>query len=316
MTVGRADSARSVAGAVVVGLLMFVVLVLYAPDSVAFSPNNYGWNGIEGISSAYRVSFASSLSSVPPGAVLVIMQPSINFSKADVEAVGAILAGGGTVVVADKSGVANSLLTGLGSGITIESGYSIDDPLFNWRTSTLPTALLTPGAASLFPFASGVSGIALNQPSPLLLRGENDSSVAVTSQFSYDVARPNSSQVAKGPFVVAAAERMGKGTLLVVSDSQFLLNSEWTIADNRALIGNLFAGSSVYIDASHWTASPLASSTAQLKGGFRAAYAAVAAGPDRYLFAGASVVVALALVPTRGRPLFHNRFLEDGDGES
>ena len=297
MTVGRRNASRAVAAAIMLGLLLFGLLALYAPDSVAFSPNNYGWNGIEGISSTYKVSFTTSLSSVPAGSVLAIMQPSLNFSAADVQAVGSLLRGGGTVVVADKSGVANSLLTGLGSGITIQSQYSISDPLYNWKAKTLPTALILPGTASRFPFAANVSGIALNQPSPLLLQKGADVSAAVTSQLSYDVAQPGSGQVSKGPFVVAAAEKVGNGTLLVVSDSQFLLNSESTIADNGALIGNLFINASVYIDASHWTSSPLTSSTAELKAELREAYGMLSGSPIRYILTLSFVVLAIALVP-------------------
>ena len=323
MTVGRLDSARALAAAAMLGLLLFVVLVLYAPDSVAYSPNNYGWNGIEGISSAYHVNFTTSLASVPAKSVLVIMQPNVNFTSADVDAVRRLLAGGGTAVVADRSGVANSLLTGLGSGITIQSEYSISDPIYNWKARSLPTALIDPAIASQFLLAENVSGIALDQPSPLSLHDSADVSVAVTSQLSYDVARPNSSLVGEGPFVVAAAQKFGNGTLLVVSDSQFLLNSEWTIADNHALIGNLFTNSSVFIDASHWTASPLASSTAQLKAEFRQTYNSLSGSPARYVLTVSSVLVAFTLVPSlkssRARPtvpgersaLFHKGFLEE-----
>jgi Domain of unknown function (DUF4350) len=301
MTVGRANAGRAVFCAVILGLVFFGVLVVYAPDSAPLSPNNYGWNGLERAYSTYGLSFTTSLSSVPAGAVLVVMQPSVNFSPADVAAVRLHLAAGGTVVVAGKSGFATSLLERLGSGISIESGYSISDPIYNWKAKTLPTALVETGAASRFPFAANVSGIALNQPSPLVLRDSSAEVVAATSAFSYDVSSPGSSQVSKGPFAVVAAEVVGKGTLLVVSDSLFFLNSELTIASNAALIGNLFAGSAVFVDASHWTSSPLTSSTAQLKAQFREAYSQLSGSPARYIVTISFVLVALALVPSRER---------------
>jgi len=291
VNVGRRNTARGILAAILLAVMAFVVLVQYAPDSVAFSPNNYGWNGLQGISSAYNVNLTNSLSSLPTRAVLAILQPSVDFGSADANSVKGFLLGGGTVLVADKSGVANSLLSGVGAGITIESQYSISDPVYNWKGSTVPTALVLQTAHEAY--LANVSGIALNQPSPLALSGSAASKVAITSQFS-------ETQVGnRGPFVVMASEQIGAGTLVVVGDSQFLLNSEWTIASNRVLIGNLFANRSVFIDTSHWMNSPLTSSTAQVRAELRQTYATISTVPLRYGFALLMVVLALLLVPQR-----------------
>jgi len=215
----------------------------------------------------------------------------VNFSPADASSVRNFLMGGGTVLVADKSGVANSLLQGIGSGIVIQSQYTISDPVYNWKAKTVPTALVLPEAAAHAPYLANVSGIALNQPSPLALTNSAASQVAITSQFS------ETQYGSKGPFVVMASERIGTGALIVVGDSQFLLNSEWTIANNKILIGNLFAKTSIFIDASHWTSSPLASSTAQMKAELGQIYATISTVPLRYVFVLVTVGVALALVP-------------------
>jgi len=292
MNVGGRNSARGILTAIVLAVLAFVLLVQYAPDSMAFSPNNYGWNGLQGVASTYNVNFTTSLSSLPAKGVLAILQPSVNFSSADASSVRSFLMGGGTVLVADKSGVANSLLQGIGSGIVIQSRYSISDPVYNWRAKSVPTALVLPSAGAAY--LANVSGIALNQPSPLALANSAASQVAITSQFS-ETQTGN-----RGPFVVMASERMGAGTIIVVGDSQFLLNSEWTIANNKVLIENLFANSGVFIDASHWMNSPLTSSTAQVKAELRQIYATISTVPLRYLVVLMMVGVALALVPQMG----------------
>jgi len=285
------NAVRGVAGALLLGALAFVLLVQYAPDSVAFSPNNYGWNGLQDVASEYNVNFTTSLSGLPTKAVLAILQPSVNYSSGDADLVRGFLLAGGKVLVADKSGVANSLLRGIGSNITIEEQVSIGDPVYNWKAESVPTALVLPGMASTDPFVANVSGLALNQPSPLLFSGSGPVQLAVTSQFSETQAG------SRGPFAVMASEKVGAGTLVVVGDSQFLLNSEWTVADNSVLIGNLFGNGGVFIDASHWSASPLTSSTAQVKAGLRQAYASISSSPLRYVFATALVGLALALVP-------------------
>jgi Domain of unknown function (DUF4350) len=294
MKVGRGNSARGVAAAAILGFLAFALLVQYAPDSVAYSPNNYGWNGLHAVASAYGVKFTTGFASIPPGSTLVVGAPSINFTGAQADAVRAFLARGGTLLVADKSGVANSLLLKLGSAITIQNGYAISDTTYNWKSGSLPTALVLPGAGGRFGFLSNVTGIAMNQPAPLQISGSRAVEVAITSQFS--TATSSSPGVAglRGPFVVAAAEKFGNGTLLVVGASQFLLNSEWTLANNRALIGNLFANGNVFVDTSHWGAS----STAQVKAEVGRAYSLVSATPARYIAALFVVGLALMLVPS------------------
>lgn len=319
MNVGRRNAVRGMVAAAILGFIVFDLLVVYAPDAVAFSPNNYGWNGLSDVFSVHGVNFTISLSTVPARSVLVIMQPSVNFTSGDAAAVFSHLQGGGTVLVADKSGAANSLLGQLGSGMMIENRYTIFDPIYNWKAKNVPTALVLPGAASKFPYVENVSGIALNQPSPLLLQKRGDTKVAITSPLSYEVALPNNStRIRGGFFVVAAAEKVGNGTLFVIGDSQFFLNSEWTIAGNSVLIRNMFGNASVYIDASHWATSPLTSSNAQLRAESGEIYAFISGFPMRYVTTALVVAVALALVPgsergvkkptgTRAQPTVLNR---------
>jgi Domain of unknown function (DUF4350) len=299
--------ARATAAAVILALLLFTLLVAYAPDSVALSPNNYGWNGLQGVSSRYNLNYTTSLAALPSRGVLVVMQPSVDFGAGDVQYVRSFLDSGGTLLVADKSGYANSLLTGLKVGITIDSNHSVEDTIYNWKAKTVPTALVLPGAVSHFPQVANVTGIALNQPSPLLLQ-KGATEIAETSQLSFDVnasragggllATASPPKVASGPFAVAAAAKVGNGTVFVVGDSQFLFNSEWTIADNEVLIGNLFSKATVLIDASHWLAGPLSSSTAQVKGELRQLYGGATAFPMPYILALLSVGAAVALTPT------------------
>ena len=312
MNVGRGNTVRTLAAGVLLGVAAFLLLIQYAPDSVAFSPNNYGWNGLQQVASTYGVNFTTSFSSLPSSAVLVIGQPSINFTDTDAAAVRSFLSGGGTVLVADKSGVANSLLLRLGSTITIQNGRTISDGTYNWKSKSVPTALVLPNAKSQFPFLRNASGIALNQPSPLLISGPQGVALAVTSEFSVTSPVAGGVSGARGPYVVMAAQKFGPGTLIVVGDSQFLLNSEWNIADNRALIGGLFMHKEVYVDASHWGVTSIAQ-TKSVLGEF---YSFVSAYPMRYIATLFVVGLALAFVPSgrQGRPIPFNR--EEGGQSS
>ena len=309
MKVSTGNAVRATAASAVLAALLFVVLVEYAPDSVALSPNNYGWNGLQGVSSQYKVNFTTSLSTLPAGSVLVVMQPSLNYSAGDVREVRAFLSGGGTLLVADKSGFANSLLSGLGSHIVVQGGLAVEDATYNWKARSVPTALVVPGASSRFKGAVNVTGLALNLPSPLRLKGGGAVAIADSSQLSFAVNRSElasggpsgagPAELSAGPFVVAASEKFGNGTVFVLGDPQFLLNSEWKTADNAALIGNLFSGGKVFIDASHWLSSPLGSTTAQVKAGLGQIYGALSGVPARYALVAVFVAVAIALTPTK-----------------
>lgn len=304
MNVSRGNAARAMVGAVILGVFAFVALVQFAPDSVAFSPNNYGWNGLRDVATTYNVNFTTDISIVPSNSTLVLAQPVLNYSGSYVSSVRSFLEKGGTVLLAAKSPFADSLLAGLGSGISIESEYLVNDQTYNWKSSSVPTALVLPAAKSEFKFLANVSGIALNEPAPLVT-GAGVVQLAVTSQFSTSSA-PGSP---KGPFVVAAAQKFGKGTLVVIGAPQFLLNSEWNEADNGALIRNLFANTQVFIDASHWGMSSVAS----LKGELAQVYAFVSPSPMRYIVTFFAAEGALAFVPSRGpRPAVPRPGSEEG----
>lgn len=301
MSVSGRDAARSVVAAAMLSLLVFATLVEYAPDSTPYSPNNYGWNGTEQIVSAYHVTFADSLSSLPGGrAVLVELQPTDAYTGSDAREVATFVSGGGTLLVAGSSGFANGLLAALGTGIAIESGVVVNDAVYNWRAQGFPLALVIPGRAASFQFLQGVKELALNEPSPLDLAATDGKSLAVTSPLGFEVPRSAGAAAqpsVSGQFVVAAAERMGNGTVVVVGDPSLLTNSGIVGADDARLLGNLFNNSTVVVDASHWKAGPFAGSTAELRGTIGGLYGVASGTPARYVVAALSVAVGAALVP-------------------
>ena len=299
--------ARSAILSVGLASLLFVTLVVYAPDATAFSPNNYGWNGLHSVASQYDLHFVDSLAGLDAtqGAVLVVMQPVSPFTSSDARNVDSFLNQGGTVVVADSNGGSNTLLQGLGLGIAVQGQYAALDSVYNWKDKTLPTALVYPSAQKQFNLLSGVGAVAMNEPSPLVIQPNSGAQgVAVSSPLSVDVNRSSLSAsalllgspetVASGPFTVAAIQRVGSGTVLVVGDSQFFTNPSLGIANNNLLIRNLFSNSTVYVDTSH---SP-ANNISGLKASLGHTYEQLSQYPVRYLVVLAFVGLAMVLVPT------------------
>ncbi len=307
MNVTKVNTARAIALGTVVSVILFLILIEYAPDSVSFSANNYGWDGLKDVASNYRVNFTNSYASLPQNSVLVMMQPTVTYTPGDIQGVRSFLAKGGTVLIADKSGLANSLLSGLGAGVSIESGLVVNDPIYNWKAQTTPTALVVPGTSSTFPSVTNVTGLAFSGPAPLSVTGKA-TRLAESSPLSYSVNASQSSgflgvvgqqqpQLAKGPFAVLSGQKLLNGTLYVVGDSQFILNSEWNIADNEQFIANLFSTRNVFVDSSHWATSPVTSSSAQLKVEVAAAYSVVSAVPARYFATLGIIAFAVGLTP-------------------
>lgn len=309
MKVSTGTAVRSGVFAVGLSVLVFLVLVQYAPDSVAFSPNNYGWNGLQEVASAYRVNFTTSLSSVPSNSILVLTAPSMNYTASQAASIRSFMGRGGTVLLASNSIYADSLLVDLGGGLRMGVGYTINDSTYNWKSSSVPTALALPQTNPRYRFMANVAGIALNEPVPLVIINSSAVILASTSQFS----RSSFPEAPRGPYAVMAAETFGSGTLIVISDSQILSNSQWTLADNKALIGNLFGNTQVFIDASHWGLS----STAQLKSELRVGYLLLSSSPMRYVVTVLLVAATIALIPGLGSGGATTAFNEPrkGDGD-
>jgi hypothetical protein len=297
---------RSAIGSSLLGVLLFVALVNFAPDASPYSPDNYGWNGVHELASHYPVQFINSLGGLKTHkAVLLIMQPANSFSQSEAQEVYLFASDGGTVIVAGDTAASNSLLQAMGTAITIQGQYSIRDATYNWKGQTLPVALVNQSLVRDFSFLKGLSGIAMDQPSPLIIAANSGAHpAALTSSLSFETARSSSladvpvigsnpSVVAKGPFVVAAAESVGAGTVFVLGDSQFFTNALWNTADNDALMANLFSNATVYVDASHGQGNTVAS----LKGDFAALYSQASGFPLRYLLTLAFVGAAVGILP-------------------
>ncbi len=270
------DLVRSIIGSFVISIILFILLVSYAPDAVSFSPNNYGWNGLHDVFSEYDIHLSSTGVVLPQQqgtnrSVLLVIQPILQFSQSDALNVKNFVGQGGTLVIADNLGTSNYLLDQMGLGIRILTNLTVNDPVYNWKAPSLPTAIVPHLTSNQYGFLAGVVGIAMDEPSPLtIIRGSSALVVASSSPESFDANRtellgsPNLLQIlngaasvalkpiAKGPLPLAALQTIGKGTVIVVGDSQFFTNPIWKIANNQILIGNLFSNSTVYLDSSHW----------------------------------------------------------------
>ncbi len=268
---------RFYALAVTLGLAcIFLALSLVVPvvgTTTDFSIYNAGWNGTSGLAvRTYKTGeFVPALelrgtdASIEPAIIaldrveldpltssIIIIGPSRTFTKADGDYMSDFLQGGGTVLLADDFGSANTLLAYLDTSSRFTKNLVLDlafekKPEFvvayNFEESDL---------------TEEVSTILLNYPSSLKPSASAEV-LATTSQASWVDLNDNmykDDNEVSGPFPLLSVEQVGKGTLILLADPSILINSMYDQLDNSVLVDNILAFLSegrtdILIDESH-----------------------------------------------------------------
>jgi hypothetical protein len=107
--------------------------------------------------------------------------------------------------------------------------------------------------------SKNVTSILLNHPSSLTVQGtatETIASSSIASWLDSDANRAQDIGEPKGPFPVIARERLGQGSIILLSDPSVLINGMREQLDNAVLADNLLLEvgelrTAVYFDESH-----------------------------------------------------------------
>jgi hypothetical protein len=225
------------------------------------------------------------------------MAPTTNFSQSGANIASNFVSSGGTLVIADRSGIANTLLDGMGISISIE-GNIVRDSLYNWKSPDLPIAVTPEGISQRYAFLANTTGLALDTPSALNITSPVATAVGLSSPISEAYHVSGSSLSAgkaekRGSFVLVAVEKLGLGQVIVIGDSTFFTNSVWKNADNQQMVKNLFVNSTVYLDTSHWPQNIGESLKAKLLN----FYSQLGSLEYRYLFTAGIVLASIAVLP-------------------
>ena len=294
------SSARSLAFAVVLSAILILSISYYWPVEEPYHPLNSGWNGCSKVASAAaNVTLLSSYSKLSPNSssLLAIIGPNIQFSDEESSNVRSFLEAGGTVLVADDFGTGNSLLQRLEigarfSGKPLADLYYYDkDPGFPIIRGFSPSSL-----------TENVSVIILNRPS--FLEIDNSSQVtrlASSSPFSFiDLTvenRPLTNETIDS-YPVMADVRIGRGTLVLISDPSMFVNDMVDLYDNMQLFRNLLGvgHGSLFFDVGHQSRAPLTDWRITLKGGMDSIRAFLFSSKTHIYIQSIIVVFALGLV--------------------
>lgn len=229
-------------------VLLFSALILVghlSTNTMEFSRYNTGWNGTSQFFSdldrhrLVEISDSQQLTMYPANATLLIIAPDQNLTEAERVAYRAFLERGNTIILADDFGTGKAILRGIGSRIAIRPGNvsSIDR---EYADSYSVVAYRSENETPV----QNIEKLLLNRAAPL----EGGTSLVRTSIMSWidangDKRINNNEQL--GSFTVIAAEEIGNGRLIVISDPSIFINSMYadnTIGDNQLFIKNLVNG--------------------------------------------------------------------------
>lgn len=274
----RAKLSRGYVSIAVIALAIVLVSISALTPAVSttadFSIFNSGWNGTSDLAvSTYELGKFSPTFEVkstgtemqvaqvglerisldPLTSALVEIGPTIPFSDSDGKIVGSFVRQGGMLLLADDFGTGNSLLSKIGASSRI-SGKLVMDLAFDKKPQFPVLFDLRPS-----PLTRNVSSVLLNYPSTLVIDNVSTTPVASTSIASWldtDNNGLRGLEEPSGPFAVMAQERLGNGTIILLSDPSVLINGMGKYLNNSILKRNILNEistdrSAVFFDESH-----------------------------------------------------------------
>ena len=215
------------AGALAILLVLLAGIAITAHLSTTdleFSRYNAGWTGTSGFFSDLERRGARDLGSYDDLAgrsdtTLLLIAPNGSFSPGEIARVREFLReGNNTVFVADETGESESLLAGLSSRVRVRPGAVCSAEMEFWDYYTV---IAYPREAD--PLVSDVSSLTFNRPSSVtggevLVATTLISWVDVNDNYHLDENETLSS------YGLLARERVGNGTLYVLSDPSLCIN--------------------------------------------------------------------------------------------
>ena len=239
--------------AVLVGVMTFLLIVIYVPPAIDFSVSNPFWNGYSVLSSRLNATILSSplITRInEPYKIAVITIPYLRYFPDEIINIKRFVANGGVLIILDDYGYSNQLLKAFGNYVTVINDSMLIDPLFCYKNGRLPRIV----EFEEKPEVRGIKEVIFNHASALQVISPDTEILAYSSSFSYLDTNLNSRWDVgerEGPFPVIAKFNYGSGLVYVISDPSFLLNSMIDLADNYKLITNLVENRTVIIDQYH-----------------------------------------------------------------
>ncbi len=245
---------------VIIVLVISLLCIWFYPSAQDFTASNTMWNGLRNFNSEFGADNIDSLDDLPelPDKAVLVAIPYLEYSDEELSKIKRFVDNGGTLLLMDDYGYGNSVLAYLGVGLRF-TNKPLLDPLFCYKNQSIPRITdFAPGLKE-----SGIDVIMLNHATTLtnVMKSE---AIAFSSSASFLDVNENMSweqDEPKGPFVVAAQLRLGKGRLVLVSDPSVVINTMVDRDDNydfiRYLTRHRGEQGTILVDRSHLTQTSL-----------------------------------------------------------
>ena len=238
----RAIGSAQVLGAFLVALTLSIAWAANSPIDDPYSIHNPQWNGTSALAQrgflAVTAGLADTLSSTNATQVLLIIAPSLPFSREEASSMGDFVRKGGLLVIADNFGSSNDLLDLLGVPVRFDSRVLID-PLFYRKQSLFPVI----SDFSDSEFLIGLGELVLDYATVLNVTAISKVKVlASSSAFSFLDSNQDgekSPDEISGPFPVLAELQLGEGKLLLLGSPASIANGLIDEGNNGALVDNI-----------------------------------------------------------------------------
>lgn len=243
---------------VVVLLLSLTLLHGLSTSDANFGLYNPDWRGTAGLQSrltdatiaSHTIVETSRYRDIPPnGSLTFVLSPERPYTANETARLEAFVRDGGTVIVADEVGPeGNRLLGGLGASARIEKP-PLRDERFYYRSPALPVAQQIHNHS----LTRGVSSLTLNHGSVV----DPGTATPLVESSSYGYLDTNGNETfdlneTLRQYPVVTAERLGRGTVIVVSDPSVFINSMLERPGNDQFVDRLIqTHDRVYLDYSH-----------------------------------------------------------------
>ena len=254
---------------VVLILVISLLCIWFYPSVQDYMASNIMWNGLNEFSDEFSADQIDSLDDLPglPEKSVLVAIPYLDYSDEELAEVKQFIDDGGTLLLIDDYGYGNNILEYLGVSVRF-TNKPLLDPIFSYKNQYLPR--ITDFAPEVK--ENDIDVIMLNHATTLTNVVESGV-IAWSSSASFLDINENGvldEGEPKGPFVVAAEFRLGKGTLALVSDPSIIINAMVGRDDNYRFIKYLTRHNGeqkeIVVDSSHLSKAPLDVSKTRLIG--------------------------------------------------
>ncbi len=260
----------SILFAVVVLILVISLLAVWFYPSVQdYIATNTMWNGLNEFSNEFSADQIDSLDDLPdlPEKSVLVAIPYLDYSDEELAEVKQFIDDGGTLLLIDDYGYGNNILEYLGVSVRF-TNKPLLDPIFSYKNQYLPRITdFAPEVKEndidviMFNHATTLTNVV---ESGVIAWSSSASFLDINESGVLDEGEP------KGPFVVAAEFRLGRGTLALVSDPSIIINAMVGRDDNYRFIKYLTRHNGeqkeIVVDNSHLSKTPLDVSKTRLIG--------------------------------------------------